>query len=618
MKRIENYMLPENTNRLYREEASSAIGLMREIAKKINELVDAYNAISVNDLEWKQTQEGTIRKGILYMKDNLVNTLDSLMRQLQETGFIDRRILENMSDFVNQVSMLSNRLNNSLNGLTEDSEVIDSRVDVNGFTWNNSGQAIRMMTGTLKNMLKDVVAPECASITGVGGVGYYGTGGVYNSNSAYYYIKVPVTTGKAYFVHSNYGYAVPAVVALDSNDNFIQAFLTKGDGTTTEDFEQYIVAPEGCSYFIVNGRTADHPLIREIERWSINVDNMSYYLDNLTSIFTGEKEKLSEDVAPAYSEGHVITANRIVDVAFSDGIKPVITEIAVTAGERYHIVCSYAYENQPYLMVDSFGEVVQAPASADGSANVVIFDDTVVIPFGCTKLIIANQLTVNNPHCYKVLGYTSAHKSWDHLKWCCFGDSLTEVNTRATKRYYDYIQEKTGISILNCGVGGSGYARGSGENTAFYQRINTVDTDCDVVTFFGSFNDLGSGLSVGSATDTGTSTIAGCINTTLDNLYARMPLVSVGIIAPCPWESTKPATSGNAFNYVKVLKEICELRSIPFLDLWRSSNLRPWDTSFKALTYTKDNGGGVHPDETGHKIISGRIYSFLESIIATY
>lgn len=80
MDKIKNYVLPENTNRLYREEASSAIGLVREVAHKINELVDAYNQLSNDDLKWKQIQEGTIRKAVLYMKDNLVNSLYDLLK----------------------------------------------------------------------------------------------------------------------------------------------------------------------------------------------------------------------------------------------------------------------------------------------------------------------------------------------------------------------------------------------------------------------------------------------------------------------------------------------------------------------------------------------------------
>lgn len=92
MKRIENFILPEHTNTLYEKEAISSISLTKDVAKKINELVNAYNELSKEDLEWKQTQEGIIRKGVVYMKDNLLNSLNDLMVLLRDSGFIDDRI----------------------------------------------------------------------------------------------------------------------------------------------------------------------------------------------------------------------------------------------------------------------------------------------------------------------------------------------------------------------------------------------------------------------------------------------------------------------------------------------------------------------------------------------
>jgi hypothetical protein len=67
--------------------------------------------------------------------------------------------------------------------------------------------------------------------------------------------------------------------------------------------------------------------------------------------------------------------------------------------------------------------------------------------------------------------------------------------------------------------------------------------------------------------------------------------------------------------YVALLKEICERRSIPFLDLYHCSNLRPWDDDFLPIAYSKDDGGGVHPDEIGHKLIANRFKVFIESIM---
>lgn len=89
MEKIKHYNLPEHTNSLYKNEAISSIGLTREIADKINELVDAYNTFSEEDLKWKQTQEGTIRKGIIYMKDNLLNTLHDMLKAYENNSIKD-------------------------------------------------------------------------------------------------------------------------------------------------------------------------------------------------------------------------------------------------------------------------------------------------------------------------------------------------------------------------------------------------------------------------------------------------------------------------------------------------------------------------------------------------
>lgn len=106
MEKIKNYVLPENTNNLYKEEAISSIGLTREIAYKINELVDAYNSLSEEDLKWKQTQEGVIRKGVIYMKDNLVNSLHDLLK-IYDHDTIKNVMLEAYGEELNELKKLN-------------------------------------------------------------------------------------------------------------------------------------------------------------------------------------------------------------------------------------------------------------------------------------------------------------------------------------------------------------------------------------------------------------------------------------------------------------------------------------------------------------------------------
>lgn len=204
---------------------------------------------------------------------------------------------------------------------------------------------------------------------------------------------------------------------------------------------------------------------------------------------------------------------------------------------------------------------------------------------------------------------------WANKKWVCVGDSLTEINSRTTKHYFDYISDVTGISVINMGVGGTGYMDEQDDNNAFYQRILNIDTSADVITIFGSGNDLSHPL--GNITDVGTDTVCGCINKTLDNLFQVYPLANVGIITPTPWGWYPPHITENnkMANYSQALVDICNRRGIPCLDLYHCSGLRPWDESYLPLCYSKDDGNSVHPDEQGHKIISTKIQAFLQRLL---
>ena len=61
--------------------------------------------------------------------------------------------------------------------------------------------------------------------------------------------------------------------------------------------------------------------------------------------------------------------------------------------------------------------------------------------------------------------------------------------------------------------------------------------------------------------------------------------------------------------------DICKKRSIPFLNLWICSNLRPWTQEGIEVAYTKDDGAGVHPEETGHSIIAPKIREFIKMLL---
>ncbi|MBO5953368.1 MAG: SGNH/GDSL hydrolase family protein [Oscillospiraceae bacterium] len=286
--------------------------------------------------------------------------------------------------------------------------------------------------------------------------------------------------------------------------------------------------------------------------------------------------------------------------------------VPVAPGEQLLITASKDYANFLYVFYAENGTVVKK-AIADGYAK--IEDELVTVPAGASTLRIS--FCYNNIGQIKRLIQDGGMKlqPWKGRVWTVVGDSLTEKNSRTDMNYHDYIAEATGITVVNLGYSGSGYAK-SGQGKAFHLRITNVPSNSDAVTIFGSFNDLSADIELGTPSDTGTETICGCINTTIDNLIAVMPSVSLGIVTPTAWQSGNPADPNNAqTKYADALIEICNNRSIPCLDLYRCSNLRPWTEEGRVACYGKDDGAGCHPDENGHKLIAGRFKAFLESLI---
>lgn len=222
------------------------------------------------------------------------------------------------------------------------------------------------------------------------------------------------------------------------------------------------------------------------------------------------------------------------------------------------------------------------------------------------------------------LNASSISNLYKGKKWVCVGDSITERNQHSAKFYHDFVKEDLGFDVINFGVSGTGYktrddVQSPTTEGAFYQRVTQIPASTDVVTIFGSFNDITQGHTLGTPTDTGTSTICGCINATIEAIYAINPAMKLGIISPCPWKEMNPSNS-DAVAYVEALQDICMRNSIPFLNLFYESGLRPWIKAVRDELYNQDaqtdnDFHGTHPNSKGHALLASKIREFLKTLI---
>lgn len=204
--------------------------------------------------------------------------------------------------------------------------------------------------------------------------------------------------------------------------------------------------------------------------------------------------------------------------------------------------------------------------------------------------------------------------AWNGKKWCVCGDSIT-APYEGTQRYYDLAHKQYGIEIVTEAVGGSGFFA-AGVN-ALVNRIENVPDDSDVITILCGINDvaaIASGiLQVGDTTDAAENTFCGCVNSTLNKLFKKNVQANVGVISPIVTVTgdTYPADVQKSVN--AALREICENRSIPFLDLYHGSGMRPDEDAFRALYYNSQDG--LHPNTLGHERIYPKILQFLKTLL---
>lgn len=191
---------------------------------------------------------------------------------------------------------------------------------------------------------------------------------------------------------------------------------------------------------------------------------------------------------------------------------------------------------------------------------------------------------------------------WSHLKWYVMGDSLTAVeNTFAPKKYYDFIQEKTGIQIIVDGIGATGYKNGEDEGKSFLDRVKNIPEGVDVVTIFGSGNDISS---------ENPEYANRAIYDTLAYLCINRPGLRCIVVPPAPWKNhDKRGELWKAYvDRIQTCALACDFRYLS--DMFECP---PFNGRFDAHMekYFTTDPNGIHPNEEGHKALAQHFYNAL-------
>lgn len=583
-------------------------------------------------------------------------------------------LAEGRAEMNSTKNTLNARMDSIAGGETEETEVLDARVDVDDTTHENLGVHIRSI-GAKQNVEKDAlrhlldtaegVETEdvefdyvTSSVIDVGGEVKYG-----ENLGEYYRVSDPVNVepGSIYCITASGYYRKYLYAFYDIDGNFLEGLYEASTTDVNHLWDKLIVAPPKAAKLRIAWIQSTN-LTGKIGRVTTIIFPTGRLTGDLLKEYEGTKALLQtvyeQMLTDMTSDLALLSVSEDVELndagdslidPFTGEIKGLVTPsdsyrasdfIRVTPLEILRLSACSHYGYDLYAWYDSEQNFLRGLRSAQGGTYTRIDDEMLIVPLDASYIRIAWKRgemtgklermsqtgyrgvfegtfrgTIEGDVTGNISGtLTGDYLKWGGKKWTVVGDSHTEHNIRATKNYHDYVAEKTGITVVNLGKSGAGYKRQEENNKAFYQLVASIPEDSDVVTIYGSGNDLSQLL--GEVTDTGTETLCGCINTTIDNFNARLPGTPLGIVTPSPWSNANPSNDNCAMaRYSAAIVEICRRRSIPCLDLYHCSNLRPWEASFRELFYTRDDGGGCHPDENGHAILAPRFAAFLEQLI---
>ncbi len=393
-----------------------------------------------------------------------------------------------------------------------------------------------------------------------------------------------------------------------------------------------VTIPHDVDGMILNGTRTFPPRAFKVNFYTQIPDSISSFIPILKNQdYNFEKIELSKKDGYGYWDKNW---GNFMAVPFDKTRAQIAYEpIKVQPFETYKITGCSAWDARLWVIISPEGKVVDY-CSTEMGKNLT---ETVMIPKNGAYLQINELLIDAHTSVKKAVSIKNKLPLTDKV-WTAVGDSWTQIHSDKHQSYVDYVGQTTGITAVNAGAGGTGYVTGGPNNwnNQFYKR--QIDAKSNIVTIFGSFNDAyDSDFKFGKQGDTDTNTLWGALKATLDHIYSLNFDAQVGIVAPGPWgainqhldptikvSTLDTHTDGEvndmsivdfAEKYVQVLQDFAKLNSLPFLDLYHYSGLRPWDSTFISKYYHGTNDADTtHPNsEAMKKFIAPKIAEFIKT-----
>ena len=197
-------------------------------------------------------------------------------------------------------------------------------------------------------------------------------------------------------------------------------------------------------------------------------------------------------------------------------------------------------------------------------------------------------------------------------KWLVIGDSISAEGLGVDKKYHDFIKHNINAEVINVAAAGTGYIHEFHGIKGWLDRLDEFPKkeDVDFITIMGALNDRH--YPVGRYESENPKELYGALRLFYDELLFKYPTTPIGVITSTPriysW-----GNEGEFTPHVDAVINIAKHYSLPVLDLYRCSGLRPWIEENNTRFFDKSDG--VHPNLEGQEMMSKKIYYFIKQNI---
>ena len=206
-------------------------------------------------------------------------------------------------------------------------------------------------------------------------------------------------------------------------------------------------------------------------------------------------------------------------------------------------------------------------------------------------------------------------EQWKNKKWYAYGTSITNIS--AEGKYPTYLAQMSGMELTNKGISGGGIGNFGAISTGqIYNAIcNIIDgkLEADLITLETGANDTGPDVPLGTIYDTGTSTLAGCLNDCLRYLQANTNAQIAVTVSPAT--TTQPGAASKYSEWAEMIERICHLNRVHFLNGDNNMGYGKISDSTKGPLYVVDS---IHQTNLGGYIMAQNLWYQLRNIPCFY